>query len=194
MKEKLNVQSFVEEFVNKKIKNDRITPNAVEGYILEKLEITEYLPFATKREVVQMIVDKVIREEDGIKKVDSIAQFLAFITSMLISHTNLDISNAEQDYDMLSKCGLLEPIVAMFQGDYIQCEALLKAAIADELADNNLSVVVSKFLNGILDKLDGFGEVAKGFAENLDLSKLLGTNIKEEDVAKILGFVDKLNN
>ena len=194
MKEKLNVQSFVEEFVNKKIKNDRITPNAVEGYILEKLEITEYLPFATKREVVQMIVDKVIREEDGIKKVDSIAQFLAFITSMLISHTNLDISNAEQDYDMLSKCGLLEPIVATFHSDYVQCEALLKAAIADELADNNLSVVVSKFLNGILDKLDGFGEVAKGFAENIDLSKLLGANIKEEDVAKILGFVDKLNN
>lgn len=189
MKEKISVQKFVEEFTNQKIVNNRATPHAVEDFLKEKLEIVEYLPFATKREVVQMIVDSVITEENGIKKVDSIAQFLAFITSMLISHTNLTIASAEEDYDALSRCGLLEPIVTMFQRDYTQCEALLKAAIADELADNNLSMVASKFLQGVLAKLDGFGETIK----NIDLSKLLGANIKEEDIAKILGFVDKLN-
>jgi hypothetical protein len=139
-----------------------------------------------------MIIDQIITEEYGVKKVDSIAQFLAFMTSMIMSHTNLEIVDAEQDYDLLSKYGLIEPIVAIFQNDYTQCEALLKAAITDELTDNNLSVVVGKFLNGILDKMDGLGEFVKGFTENLDLSKLLGGNIKEEDVAKILGFIDKL--
>ena len=186
---KVVVKDFVNEFIEKKIVNTKYDPDAIEKFLKEKLEIVEYLPFATKRDVVQMIVDKVVIEEDGIKKVDSITQFLTFITAMLISHTNLEIVNAEEDYDVLSKNGLLEPIVAMFDKDYAQCEALLKAAIADELADNNLNVIIGKFLNGILAKLDGFGDVVK----NIDLSKLLGTNINEEDIAKILGFVDKYN-
>lgn len=193
MKEKISVKNFCEEFVNKKIVNTKINPNAIEEFILNKLEIVEYLPFSKKREIIEIVVDNVIREEDGVKKVDSIAQFLSFITSMLMAHTNLDIVNAEEDYDALSKCGLLEPIVSLFERDYTQCEALLKAAIADELADNNLNVIVGKFLNGILAKLDGFVEMAKGFTENVDLSKLLGANIKEEDIAEILGFVDKYN-
>lgn len=194
MKEKISVEVFTNEFIEKKITNTKYDPEAVANFIREKLEIIEYLPFKKKRQIVNMIVNNVIREEDGVKKVDSIAQFLSFMTSMLIAHTNLDIIDAEADYDALSRCGLIESIVSMFQSDYTQCEALLKAAVADELQDNNLSVVVGKFLNGVLAKFDGFGEVVKGFAENLDLSKLLGTNIKEEDVAKILGFVDKYKN
>ena len=186
MKEKFSVQEFCNEFIEKKIANNKINPNAVEDFIRSKLEIKEYLPFSTKREIVELVVNSVVREEDGVKKVDSIAQFLSFITSMLISHTNLDIVNAEEDYDALSKCGLLEPIVSLFERDYAQCEALLKAAIADELADNSLNVIVGKFLNGILG---GISDMVKG----LDLSKLLGANIKEEDIAKILGFVDKYN-
>ena len=193
MKEQIEIKVFVEEFANKKIMNTKLNDHAVEDFIREKLEITEYLPFEKKRELVQMIIEHVIREEDGVKKVDSVAQFLSFITSMLISHTNLKIVSAEQDYDALNSCGLLEPIIAMFQKDFSECEALLKMSIADELADNNLSVVVSKFLHGILDKIDSFGEIVKGFAGNLDLSKLLGENIKEEDVAEILGFVNKYN-
>ena len=185
MKEQILVKDFVNEFIEKKIVNTHYKQDAIQEFIKQRLEITEYLPFKTKRELVQMIVDSVIREEDGVKKVDSIAQFLSFITSMLISHTNLKIVSAEQDYDALNSCGLIEPIIAMFQKDYAECEALLKMSIADELAENNLSVVISKFLNGI-------GETVKGFTNNLDLSKLLGENIKEEDVAKILGFIDKI--
>lgn len=190
---KILVKDFVEEFIDKKIQNTKFEPEAVEKFIREKLEITEYLPFKTKRELVNMIINQVIIEEDGIKKIDSISQFIAFMTAMLMAHTNLDITNAEDDYDALCRCGLVEPIVAMFQRDYTQCEALLKAAIADELADNNLNVIVGKFLNGILSKLDGFGEAVKGFTEGLDLSKLLGININEEEKAKLFGIIDKLN-
>jgi hypothetical protein len=54
-------------------------------------------------------------------------------------------------------------------------------------------MIVGKFLNGVLEKLDGVSDMFKGFTENLDLSKLLGTNINEEEKAKILGLIDKLN-
>lgn len=190
---KIKVEDFVAEFIEKKVMNTKATPDAVEKFIRSKLEIVDYLPFAEKLKTVKMVVAQCVDEEDGVKKVDSITQYLAFIISMLEVHTNLEFGNPMDDYDGLNRCRLLEPIVSMFQQDYSECEVLLKMAIADELADNNLNVIVGKFLNGILTKIDGFGEVVKGFTENIDLSKLLGTNIKEEDVTKIIGLINKLN-
>lgn len=189
MKEKIQVRVFTEEFINRKISNNRATPNAIEDFINEKLDITTYLPFNTKREIVDMLVAQIITEEDGVKRVNSVAQFLSFIVTMVASHTTLAFSDKpEEDYDALSKCGVLEHILAMFSKDYAEIDALLKAAIADELVDNNLNIIVGKFLNGILDKFYGVIDILK----NLDLSKLLGTNINEEEKAKFLGLIDKL--
>ena len=193
MKEKISVQNFCNEFVEKKIMNNKINQNAVEEFIRSKLDIVEYLPFKTKREIVEMLVSNIVIEEDGIKRVDSVSKFLSFIVAMIASHTTLVFSDQpDEDYDALSQCGVLEHLIAMFSKDYSEIDALLKASIADELADNNLNVIINKFLNGILDKLDGVGDMLKGFTENLDLSKLLGANINEEEIAKILGLVDKL--
>lgn len=190
MKEKISVQDFCKEYVEKRIENTKYQPDAIENFIRDKLDIKEYLPFSTKREIVEMLVEKIITEEDGIKRVNSVSQFLAFIVTMVASHTTLVFSDKpEEDYDALSQCGVLEHILAMFAKDYSECDALLKAAIADELADNNLNVIIGKFLNGVLDKLDGVGDMLK----NLDLSKLLGTNINEEEKAKFFGLIDRLN-
>lgn len=193
MKEKILVKDFCKEFVEKKIENTRYQPDAIESFIKDKLDIITYLPFNTKREIVDMLVSNIVTEEDGVKRVDGIAQFLAFIVAMVASHTTLVFSDVPaEDYDALSQCGVLEYILIMFQKDYDDCNALLKVAIADELADNNLNVIIGKFLNGVLGKLDGVVDLAKGFAENLDLSKLLGANIKEEDIAKFIGLIDKI--
>ena len=194
MKEKISVKSFVEEFLNKGVKNTRGTPTAVEDFIKSKIDIIEYLPFNRKREIVEAIVERVITEEDGIKRADGISQFLAFVVAMVASHTTLVFGDKpEEDYDALSQCGVLDHILVMFKKDIDECDVMLKMAVADAMADNNLNVIVSKFLNGVLDKFDGFGNVAKNLTENFDLSKLLGENINKEDIAKILGLADKLN-
>lgn len=188
------VNEFVKLYKDSKVQNTKINPNAVEEFIRSKLEIVEYVPFNTKSTIIDMIVDKAVREEDGVKKVNSVEQFLSFIVSMLMAHTNLTFSeNPEEDYDALNKNGLIEPIISTFQKDYSECEVLLKMVIADELADNNLNVIVGKFLNGVLGKLDGVGDMLKGLTENIDLSKLLGTNINEEEKAKFIGFINRLN-
>lgn len=190
MKEKILVQDFCKEYVEKRIENTKYQPDAIETFIQDRLDIVRYLPFNKKREIVEIIVSKAVTEEDGVKRADGIAQFLAFIVAMVASHTTLAFSDKpEEDYDALSRCGVLEHIIAMFKKDVDECDVLLKMAIADELADNNLNVIIGKFLNGVLGKMDGLVDImAKGFTENLDLSKLLGANIKEEDVAKILGL------
>ena len=193
MKEKILAQDFCKEFVEKKIANTHYKQDAIEEFIKEKLDIVEYLPFNTKREIVAMLVDRIVTEEDGVKRVDSVTQFLAFIVAMVTSHTTLAFGeHPEEDYDALSQCGVLEHILAMFKKDYDECSALLKAAIADELADNNLNMIVGKFLNGVLGKLDDIVDVAKVFADKSDLSKLFGEHINKEDIANLFGFLNKL--
>lgn len=189
---KILVKDFVNEFVEKKIMNTKLNDHAVEDFIREKLDIVEYIPFATKLDIINKTTSEIVKEVGGIKKVNSIAQYMAFLIAMLSSHTALEFGDMFEDYDALNRCGLIEQIVALFQKDFSECETLLKMAVADELADNNLNVIVGKFLNGVLGKMDGVIDMAKGFTENLDLSKLLGTNINEEDKAKILGLIDKL--
>ena len=192
MKEQISVQNFVEEFLNKKIANSKIAPNAVEEFIRQRLEIIDYIPFQTKRDIVEIIIAQNIREENGIKKIDDISQYLSFIVAMLCSHTNLQFGdNPAEDYDALNKLGLIEQIVALFQKDFTECETLLKMGVANELADNNVNVIVSKFLNGVLAKIDQLSTKLEGVTENLDMSNLLGESISEEEVAKILGFVNK---
>lgn len=187
------VKEFVELYKNAKVQNNKINPNAIEEFIRSNLDITTYLPFNKKREIVDMLVESVVTEENGIKRVDSVAKFLAFIVAMVASHTTLVFGDVlAEDYDALSQCGVLEYILAMFQRDYSECDALFKAALADELADNNLNVIIGKFLNGVLGKLDVVVDAAKGFAENADLSKIFGADIKGEDIAKLLGVLDKL--
>ena len=193
MKEKISVKSFVEEFLEKKITNTKVNDHAVEDFIRAKLDIVEYIPFVNKMDMINDVISGIIEEVDGVKKINSITQYMAFIVAMLSSHTTLEFEDMFNDYDLLNKNGLIEQIVSMFTKDYSECETLLKMAVADELADNNLNIVIGKFLNGILSKLNDFSEGVKGLTKDLDVSKLLGTNIKEEDIAKILGFVDKFN-
>lgn len=188
------VKNFVENFKAKKIKNSTAMPNAIGDYINKTLEIKTYLPFSTKREIVDMVVGANIKEIDGVKKIDSISQYISFVVAAITAHTNLefDVADVYGDYDLLAESGVLPYIIAEFKPSYDELDILLKMAVADEMADNNLSVIVGKFLSGVLDKLDGVVDVARAFAEKTDLSKILGEDFNKEDITKLIGFVDKL--
>lgn len=189
MENKVTVVEFVKEFKDKKITNTKFTPNAIEDFINEKLEITPYISFTDKRKIAEMVIDQNITDEYSVKKINSTSEFIGFIIAMLATHTNLDFStNVIEDYDMLSESGLLEYIFATFKKDYDECKAVLKMVRSDVLADNSLNVVVAKFLDGISEKLDGVSDTIKGIVEKIDLDKFtsLGLNEKEMDGLKKL--------
>lgn len=170
---------FVKGFIEKRVMNTKVDPDAVGKYIKETLEVEEYIPFNTKRRIVDKVIKQNIEVIDGVKKNDPISQYVSFVIAMLIAHTNLEISdNPVDDYDELSRNGLLMPVIETFKTDYNECDVLLKMALASELEDNNMSFVVGKFLNGIVEKLGSFN---------------LNSLIKEEDMAKIAGLLDKLS-
>lgn len=190
---KITVKDFCEEFKNKKIQNSKITPTGIEDFIAEKLEITPYISFNDKRRIAKMVIETNTTEEYGIKKIDSVGQFISFVIAMIAAHTSLQFNtdNPTGDYDLLSECGVLEHILAQFQKDYAECEVILKMTNADVLADNHLSFVVAEFLDGILDKLDGVGDTIKGVVEQIDLDKIMNLGLNENEIAKVKSLLNK---
>ena len=188
------VKDLVSDFQTKKISDTKIAPNAVSDYLKKNLEIKTYLPFRAKRTIVETVVSQNIEWVDGIKKIDSINEYAGFIVAALTAHTNLEFSeDPVADYDLLAESGLLPKIIAEFQESYGECEVLLKMARTSELEDNNLEAIVGRFLNGILERLDGVGESLQGMLGNLNIQDILGGSFKEEDLTKLKGFLDKYN-
>lgn len=190
----MTIQEFVKTFIEKKITNNKINEHAVSDYLHKELEIKTYVSFRIKREVAEMVVSQNTTMENGVKKNDSINQYVAFVIAMVVLHTNLEASaDPVEDYDALAESGLLPQIVAEFQESYNECEVVLKMALAMELEDNGVNMLVGKFLNGISHKLDEFGDVLKNRFENIDIKDVFDGNFNNEDLTKLKGFLDKYN-
>ena len=190
---KVTVQNFVQTFKDKKIMNTKINPDAVGEYLRNNLEIKTYIPFQQKRQIAEMVVKQNTEWVDGIKKNDQIDQYIGFVIAMLTVHTSLEFSdNPVADYDLLAESGLLPQIIAEFKESYDECSAVLNMAVSMELEDNNLSAIVGRFLNGISTKIDEISETLKDKVENLDLKDLLVEEFNNEDLAELIGFLDKI--
>lgn len=189
----MKILDFVQEFKDKKIKNTTVAPNAVSEYLNSVLEIKTYLPFKVKRQIVELVVAQNTKWVDGVKKNDAIGQYMSFVVAMLTAHTNLECgTNPIDDYDLLAESGLLPQIIAEFKASYDECDIFLKMALASELEDNNIEVLVGHFLDKMLKKIDDFSDALKDKFEDFNLKDVFGADFKEEDLAKLSGFVDKL--
>jgi hypothetical protein len=190
----ITVNEFVKEFKEKKIFNSKLNEHAISDYLKEKLAIKTYIPFRLKREIAEIVVSQNTEWVDGIKKHDSVNAYVSFIVASLTAHTNLEFSDDPvADYDLLAESGLLPLIIAEFESSYSECDIILKMVLAMELEDNNINALVGKFLNGILEKLDVVGDVLKDKLGNFDLKDILGADFKQEDLAKLSGFLNKLS-
>lgn len=188
----MNIKEFVENYKAKKFMNIKTAAEEKSEWLRNELKIKTYIPFKEKREIAEMIVAQNISEVDGIKKYDDINSYVSLVVASIVAHTNLEFgADPIEDYDLLAESGLLPQIVAEFQGSHEEIGILLKMAIAAELEDNNVNVLVGHFLNSILKKLDGVGEALKGKLDGFDVEDLLG-DIKQEDLAKLGGLLDRL--
>lgn len=190
----MDILTFVEKFKNDKIANSKIAPDAVSNYLRKELEIKTYLPFRDKRAIVEMVVAQNTEWVDGIKRNDAINQYIGFVVAMIGAHTSLQFSeDPVADYDLLAENGLLPLIIAEFKESYDESDILLKLALAAELEDNNINVLVGRFLNDILNRLDGVGEILKNQLGHFNIQDLLGGKFNENDLANLKGFLDKYN-
>lgn len=184
----MKILDFVTNYKNKNFMN---TPQGVQErveWIKKELNVKEYIPFRSKREIAEMVVDQNIKVVDGIKKYDAIDAYIGFIMASIVAHTNLECSSDPiADYDLLAESGLLPQIITMFQESHNETDILLKMALAAELEDNNTSVLIGHFLDAILKKCEGLSDMLNGSLGNLDLEKMFNN----ENMAKIVGFLNK---
>ena len=189
----MTIQEFVVNYNNKKFMNTRQGVDEKAEYLRKELAIKTYIPFREKRKIAELIVAQNIKEVDGIKKYDSIDGYVGLIVASIAAHTNLEWSkDPVVDYDLLAESGLLPQIIAEFKSSHDEIDILLKMALASELEDNNVNVLVGHFLDKILKKMDDFGDVLKDKFEDFDLTSLLGAEFQGEDLAKLTGLLDKI--
>ena len=189
----MKINEFIEKYKNAKVQNTKVNPNAVSEYLQKELEIKSYVPFRDKRKIAEMIVAQNIAEKDGIKKYDSINAYIGLVVATISTHTNLEFSaDPVADYDLLAESGLLPKIISEFQQDYNECDVILKMALAMELEDNNVNVLVGHFLDGILKRFESVSEVLNEKFKDFDLKDVLGADFNHEDLAKLSGLINKL--
>lgn len=189
----MKIKEFIEDYKNAKVQNTKAITDAVSKYLNKTLGIKKYIPFREKRKIAEMVVAQNITEDNGIKKYDSINGYISLIVASISAHTNLEWSDDPvADYDLLAESGLLPQIIAEFQGSHDEIDIILKMALAMELEDNNVNVLVGHFLNKILEMLDNVGDVLKDKFENFNIEDIFGTDIKQEDLAKLTGLLNKL--
>lgn len=180
----MTIKEFVENYKAKNFMNTKQGMDEKSEWLRKELEIKSYIPFREKRQIAEMIVEMYTDEIDGIKKYDSISAYVGLISAAITAHTSLNFSDDPiSDYDLLSESGLLPQIIAEFQESYNEIDVLLKMALAMELEDNNTNVLIGRFLDGVLKKLDGMS----GMLGRINLNEIF----KEENVAKIVGLLNK---
>ena len=190
----MTIKEFVDDYQSKRFMNIKTAIDEKSEWLRNELEIKTYIPFREKRQIAEMIVAQNISEVDGIKKYDDIGSYVSLVVASIVAHTNLQFDqDIIADYDLLAESGLLTQIIAEFQGSHEEIGILLKMAVASELEDNNVNVLVGRFLDSVLKKLDSVVDGVKELVGNVDLKELLGMNFEEKDLAKLKRLLDKYN-
>jgi hypothetical protein len=189
----MTIKEFCEAYKAKRFMMTQNGVNEKSEWVRKELDIKPYIPFREKRQIAEMIVAKNIKEVDGVKRYNSIDGYVSLIISSLAAHTSLQFGDDPvADYDMLAENNVLMDILAEFDGSHKEIEILLNMALDMEMEDNDIGVMIGRFLNKISGMLDNVGGVLKDKLDSFDLSNVLGVDFKEEDLAKLSGFLDKL--
>ena len=165
--------------------------------ICKKLIKTRYIPVLEKRQLAELVYSNSIEIENGIVKVDSLSKYLIFTLLMLTKYTTLEFSvdekgaateEAIKEYDALCENGLLNPIIAEFQEDYVRANEIMNYVFQDNLSVNNtVEAVVGKAAMALLSIVDGFTNTLSEKVEEM------GFDLSNFDMNQIENIMNLLN-
>jgi hypothetical protein len=186
------IKEFVENYKEKKF---IVTKNGVDErieYLKKELRLKEYIPFADKRELCSAVIEACCTKENGLIKVDSVTRYIIFTISIISKYTNLEFSSGEEydsldEYDMLCKAGLLNPILALIGDEYATCNNILNMMMDDVVANNNtVENVIGSVLDRLGDSVDDFIAVLADKVESMEL------DLSQIDIDKYKGLLELL--
>lgn len=180
----MKIQEFIQKINENKTKlYNKADKNALPNFIKQTLEVKNYISIKEKKQLIEDIVDETIIYDNGLLKFNGIDQYVVYAMKCIESYTNIELSDdIENDYDELSKTGLLEAITSTFAEEYKTVLTLLQMQCDYILMDNSISSKVGVFLTSISSTIDKLANNLSNSVENFDINKL---NINKEDIEKI---------
>ena len=188
------IKEFVDEFKNRKIMNTHISPNAVVEYIKKELEVKDYVPFAEKRELCANVLNACnTKDDNGLVKIDSVSRYILFTIAIISKYTILEFSSGKDDeefdsldeYDMLCRANLLDPILEVIGQEYVTCNNILNMMMSDIVANNNtIENVVGHTLGKVSKSVDGLIDTLAEKVENMEL------DLNQINIDKYKGLID----
>lgn len=184
----MKILEFIQVVNNNKAKlYNKADKNALQNFIKQTLNIKSYISIKEKKQLVEDIVSETIIYENGLLKFNGIDQYIVYAMKCIEAYTDLELSDdIENDYDELSKVGLLEPITSTFAEEYKTVLTLLQMQCDYILMDNSISSKVGVFLTSISSIIDKLANSLSNSIDNFDISKL---NIDKKDIEKITEFL-----
>lgn len=184
----MKILEFIQAVNNNKAKlYNKADKNALQNFIKQTLNIKSYISIKEKKQLVEDIVSETIIYENGLLKFNGIDQYIVYAMKCIEAYTDLELSDdIENDYDELSKVGLLEPITSTFAEEYKTVLTLLQMQCDYILMDNSISSKVGVFLTRLSSIIDKLANSLTNSVDNFDISKL---NIDKKDIEKITEFL-----
>lgn len=137
---------------------------------LEKLEVENYVPFATKRALIDTVIESIIEYDTSLLTYEPMDKHLNFSLSCVVIYTNLTYGDEEglDAYDALVSSGLLDRIIDMIGVDYGDMVTMFEETLSARISfTNSISNRFSAFI-GVLENV-----FANASPEDLDYLRKL---------------------
>lgn len=152
-----------------------------------------YLPFTEKQALVDRILNKCIKVNNGYVQCDEMEKYIAFTCEIIMAYTNIkfdeDFSVAIKEYDALCESGVLNKVLETFEGEYNTVMDMLSMRQDYIMQSNSLEAQVSKFFNGLSHTID---MLVENISEQVGSFGLDDFGIDQNDIAELTEFIKTL--
>ena len=158
--------------------------------VIGAINVKEYLPINEKREVIDLVIAHCSEYEDGNVLLNGVELYIMLNIKFVEAYTDIEFtSNSYDDYDALTANGLLDMIINAALPEYNRMTEMLILQKEYVLAQNSLEAQVGRFLGDLSYQ---FGKFVDNIGDKISGLNLEDMNVNQDDVNKVLQFVDKI--
>lgn len=158
--------------------------------VIGAINVKEYLPVNEKREVIDLTIAYCSEYDEGNVLLNGVELYIIFHIKFIEAYTDIEFTSSYYyDYDALTANGLLDMIINAALPEYNRMTEMLILQKEYVLAQNSLEAQVGRFLGDLSYQ---FGKFVDNIGERISGLNLEDVNINQDDVNKVLQFVDKI--
>ena len=158
--------------------------------VIGAINVKEYLPVNEKREVIDLVIAHCSEYDEGNVLLNGVELYIMFNIKFVEAYTDIEFTSSYyDDYDALTANGLLDMIINAALPEYNRMTEMLILQKEYVLAQNSLEAQVGRFLGDLSYQ---FGKFVDNIGDKISGLNLEDMNVNQDDVNKIVQFVDKI--